>query len=199
MTSKFVTKRKLPNKAVKIIYILKKNNYYVKVCNNKPTLISNVTQATKYLTSAQAENFIKNNIKGSDKVNYIVSKLETQSNETKDNSVLDDLKSMTKQFATKYSSKKAELSSIIQKCDKIILDIRHFARDNSTRLNACQAAKTFYKQQQIERERLEAKTELSRILEVERQINKAISVADKFEFGDYKPREIKDMSRYIGL
>ncbi len=79
------------------------------------------------------------------------------------------------------------------------LDIRHLAREEETRLNACQAAKVFYKLQQIERARLKAKEEISRLTEFANALEKAMNGADEYAYPPYKLRCVENMYEYIGI
>ena len=201
-------------------YVLKRDNCYIRVKNSKPTMTGELKRATKYNTIAQAEGFINNNIKPEERNTYQVVKTTTEKLPpissiiskpkavtktvqptvaiTKTD-VMDDLQAVKRQIMSRYETKKSELVTTIERCDAIILDIRHFSRDNKTRLNACQAAKAFYKQQEIERKREQAKMELNRIYAVEKFVDNAISVADDFYYDDYRPREVEDMTEFLGL
>ena len=85
----------------------------------------------------------------------------------------------------------------MQYCDGVILDLRHYIRDNNTRLNACQAAKILFKLQKIERNRADIKREIQRIDLINNSVENAIAEADKFKYEEYKPRCIKDMDEFL--
>ena len=85
----------------------------------------------------------------------------------------------------------------LQYYDDVILDIRHYIRDENTRLNACQAANVLYRLQRIERKRAEVKCELQRINQVFDVIDTAISKADDFSYVSYKPRVIENMDEFM--
>ena len=85
----------------------------------------------------------------------------------------------------------------LQYYDDVILDIRHYIRDENTRLNACQAANVLYRLQRIERKRTEVKCELQRIQKVFDVINTAISQANDFSYVPYKPRVIENMEEFM--
>ena len=201
-------------------YVVKRDNQYIKVKNNRPITVTELSKATKYNTEAQAEGFINNHIRPDDRDLYTVTKYSAEklppissliskpkavtksvqpvTTVTKTDIVC-DLQDIKFQIVNRFSHHKSELQKEIERCDNIILDIRHFSRDSNTRLNACQAAKTFYKQQEVERQRAIAKKELTRIYEVEEFINNAINKAKSFDFDDYKPREIINMVEFLEL
>lgn len=191
-------------------YVLKRDNYYIKVINNKPTLTSNLGQATQYKKYDTAKNFLHSCITPKQQVGItIVSAPRADipfyktepikvSNITKSDT-MGDLLSIKDDISTRYDEKKTELLKITERCDAIISDIRHFARNENTRLNACQAAKAFYKLQNIERQRETAKKELNRIITIEKFINDTITKADDFDYKDYKPIEVEDMTEFLGL
>lgn len=200
-------------------YILKSGNQYIKVKHSKPTIVAELKNATKYGSYDQADNFIRNHIRPDERNRYEIVKyapekppslsslitkpkpvVKSQPTEiVVKTDIVSDLKDVQLQVTTKFHQRKTALHKEIERCDNIILDIRHFARDGTTRLNACQAAKAFYKQQEIERQRLQAKMELNRINAVEEFINNAIETADTFDYSDYKPREIKDIITFLGI
>lgn len=85
----------------------------------------------------------------------------------------------------------------LQKYDGIILDIRHWLRDENTKLNACQGYQVMKKLQDIERKRVECKKELQRVAILRGNIRKACNKAENFEYEEYKYRQIEDVSVFI--
>lgn len=187
-------------------YVLKKQKFYIEVdANNNPKMTSSLRSATKYKTLVQAENFLNNNIKSEERSRYQVVELTREQTSTKRASaeqnidVISELKAAESKVLDSLIKEKTRLQQTIEYYDNVVCDILHFMREESTRLNACQAAKTFYKQQEVTRQRALAKKELNRILAVERFMSNAIEVAENFDYDEYKPREVLDMSIFIGL
>ena len=201
-------------------FILKRDNQYIRIKKSRPVSVSDLKRATKYNTEFEAEKFIENNIRPEERSYYQVvkysaeklpslasviskpkpvAKTQPPTEITLKTDIVSDLKDVKLQVALRLNCRKAELLREMERCDNIILDIRHFARDGNTRLNACQAAKAFYRQQEIDRQRMRAKMELKRINAVEDMIDTAISTAETFDYVPYKPREVKDMVEFLGL
>lgn len=188
------------------MYVIKKEGYYVKILNNKPSLVTTVDRATKF-SAGEAEKYINNQIKKNVREQYIVEKIDNKPKEHKLNDipepefvktdVISSLKSVRKLVDEKLCNKQNEYKDKLQYYDDIILDIRHYIRDKNTRLNACQAANVLYRLQRIERKRAEVKRELKRIGYVYDSLNNALSVADEFDYSPYKPRVIKDIDEFM--
>lgn len=187
------------------LYVIKKDKYYVKVVNNVPTLVSTLDKATTFKTG-EADKYIKNQIKKNLRNQYIVETVEIKPKhkindipepEFVKTDVLSSLKEVRKSIISQLSDKQHEYLDKLQYYDDAILDIRHYIRDESTRLNACQAANVLYRLQRIERKRAEVKCELKRIYQVFDSIDNAISVANEFHYTPYKPRVIENMDEFM--
>lgn len=83
------------------------------------------------------------------------------------------------------------------KYDDMILDIRHYIRDETTKANACWGYKIFKALQDIERKRAECKKELQRIVMLKNKLEKALIDTKDFDYEPYKYREIQDINEYI--
>lgn len=188
------------------LYVIKKDKYYVKVVNNKPTLVSTLDRATTF-KAGEAEKYIKNQIKKNFRSQYIIETVEIKSKQHKVNDlpepefvktdVVSSLKEVRKSIINQLSDKQHEYFDKLQYYDDAILDIRHYIRDESTRLNACQAANVLYRLQRIERKRAEVKCELQRIGQIFDSIDGAINVANEFHYTPYKPRVIENMDEFL--
>ena len=182
---------------IKLYVIQKSNNQFVRVQNNVPTIVTDVRKATVFQMN-EAEKYINNQIKKSQRSLYTVQKISPLSPiDTYKTDTLYELNSIKETVQRKFSDRKNKYMEKLQYYDGIILDIRHYIRNEDTRLNACQAAKVLYKLQQIERSRADVKRELNRIELINRSVENAISDADKFEYNEYKPRSIKNMDEFI--
>ena len=188
--------------------VIQKDGCYVKVHKGTPMLTTTLGKATKFADDFEAEKYITNQIKKSQRELYNVihinskesSKISVSNTQISNNnksttiSLLEDIKSKVEQ---KLGSQKNNYCQQLKYYDDAILDIRHYIRDENTKLNACQAAKLLYKLQQTERKRAEVKCELQRIGQVLDSISHAIDSANDFEYAPYKPRVIDDMGEFL--
>lgn len=167
----------------------------MRIYNNIPTIVTDLRKATVFQKN-EAEKYINNQVKKSQRNLYTVKKI-SQISEIHKTDTIQELNSIKETVQRKFSDRKNKCTEKLQYYDGIILDIRHYIRNENTRLNACQAAKVLYKLQQIERNRANIKRELQRIELINRSVENAITEADKFEYEEYKPRSIKDMDEFI--
>ena len=79
----------------------------------------------------------------------------------------------------------------------MILDIRHWLRDENTKLNVCQGYQVVKRLQDIERERAACKKELQRVTMLRDAVKKACRESVSFEYNEYKNREIEDVRAFI--
>lgn len=85
----------------------------------------------------------------------------------------------------------------LQEYDGMILDIRHWLRNENTKLNVCQGYKAVKRLQDIERARSACKKELQRVLLLRKAVNKACQDSLSFEYDEYKNRQIEDVRAFI--
>ena len=194
------------------MYVIQKvgqDNLYVKVERGIPVIVTDINKATQF-SKNEAEKYINNQIRKSQRELYYVSESKSKSkttiskqnnydNNTIKNQVVSELKSIKSDIVRKFSKQKDKCIEKLQYYDGVILDIRHYIRDENTRLNACQAAKILYKLQQIERSRADVKREIARINLIQDTIDSTINNADNFEYAPYKPRVIEDMDNFLKL
>lgn len=88
---------------------------------------------------------------------------------------------------------KAELKQY----DDIILDIRHYIRDENTTVNACMGFKIFKRLQSVERQRVICKKELQRLLKLQAGIQASITESENFEYEPYRNRIVTNMLEFI--
>ena len=88
-------------------------------------------------------------------------------------------------------------SQELQKYDGMILDIRHWLRNENTKLNVCQGYQVVKKIQDIERARETCKKELQRVTALRNAVRKACQESVSFDYEDYKNREIDDVREFI--
>ena len=84
----------------------------------------------------------------------------------------------------------------LKKYDGMILDIRHYLRDEHTKLNACQGYKVASVLQELERGRADCKKELQRFVMLKSSIIKACSDSKAFEYDEYKKIMDQHTSEY---
>lgn len=195
---------------MRILYVIQKvgqDNLYVKVERGIPVVVTDINKATQFCKN-EAEKYINNQIRKSQRELYYVSenkskttisKQNTSDNNAIKNQVVSELKNIKSDIVRKFSRQKDKCTDKLQYYDGVILDIRHYIRDENTRLNACQAAKVLYKLQQVERSRAEVKREIARINLIQDTIDSTINNADNFEYSPYKPRVIEDMDKFLKL
>jgi hypothetical protein len=188
------------------LLVIKKGDYYVKVTNSIPTLVTDVSKATSF-KPGEAEKYIRNHVRKNQHDLYrIVSETPTNPiivtnpkehiNSPK-TTVINCLQEIKDSVSRKLSANQSEYYKELQYYDDAILDIRHYIRDKNTRLNVCSAAKVLYKLQTLERKRAEVKCEIQRIKQVFDVVDNAISGADDFEYLPYKPRVIQNMDEFM--
>lgn len=83
------------------------------------------------------------------------------------------------------------------KYEDIILDLRHYIRDENTKANACWGYKIFKALQDVERKRAECKKELQRVVMLKNKLEKALTDTKDFDYEPYKYRVIEDIDKYI--
>ena len=88
-------------------------------------------------------------------------------------------------------------SQELQKYDSMILDIRHWLRNENTKLNVCQGYQVVKKFQDIERARETCKKELQRVTALRNAVRKACQESVSFDYEDYKNRQIDDVRAFI--
>ena len=198
------------SKVVRILYVIQKvgqDNLYVKVERGIPVIVTDINKATQF-SKNEAEKYISNQIRKSQRELYYVSESKSKTtisiqnnsdNNAIKNQVVTELKSIKSDIVGKFSKQKDKCIEKLQYYDGVILDIRHYIRDENTRLNACQAAKVLYKLQQIERSRADIKREIARINLIQDTIDSSINNADNFEYAPYKPRVIENMDEFLKL
>ena len=174
-----------------------KPNHYIRVVNNVPSVVTDIRKATVFQMN-EAEKYINNQVKKSQRSLYTVQKISLLSPiDTYKTDTLYELNSIKETVQRKFSDRRNKYVEKLQYYDGVILDLRHYIRDNNTRLNACQAAKILFKLQKIERNRADIKREIQRIDLINNSVENAIAEADKFDYEEYKPRCIKDMDEFL--
>lgn len=85
----------------------------------------------------------------------------------------------------------------LKQFDDMILDIRHYIRDENLNANACMGYKIFKRLQDVERKRVVCKKELQRLLKLQTGFQKLLTDSDNFEYEPYRNRIVKNMLEFI--
>lgn len=181
---------------------------FVKRTATKTTTTSSEHLADTFKTIEDANKFIdtyipkkrrryymiqESNIKDSEKV---INKLKPHTTKVLDkpSNVYDKLKEL---METVIDDELIKLEKQIATYDDMILDIRHYIRDENTKFNTVYGYKVLKLLQDIERKRLSCKYEIARIEQLKLKLSKDLISFEKFEFEPYKPRVITNIDDYI--
>lgn len=196
------------------MYLIKDRlSRYLKISiDNKITYTPNECLATPFPSEREAADFIRKTFNKKTRKNYKVAKcannfvsdlkFHQSSNEQMIDEVIDDryvksIQSFGEIIDTYLTPEIEKYTQQLQKYDGMILDIRHWLRDQNTKLNACQGYQAMKKLQDIERERATCKKELQRVAILRGNIRKACNKAENFEYEEYKYRQIEDVRAFL--
>ena len=196
------------------MYLIKdKIGRFLKVnIDNKIKFVNNETLADVFPSEREAVDFIRKTFNKKTRKNYKVAKcandfvsdlkIHQSSNEQMIDEMIDDgyvksIQSFGEIIDTYLNPNIEKYTQQLQKYDGMILDIRHWLRDQNTKLNACQGYQAMKKLQDIERKRVECKKELQRVAILRGNIRKACNKAENFEYEEYKYRQIEDVGVFI--
>lgn len=182
------------------MYVIKSNSGFAKIEHGKLSITTDIAKATRY-SYDKANTYLKNQVKLKDRNKYsIIEYAEKDVSPVKPNTkkeVLDEINHVNVHTLNALIPLKNILNEKIKYYDNVILDIRHYIRDDNTKLNAADGYKVFRKLQLIERERASVKKELQRCSEYITDTINARKKAQEFEYEPYIPREITDMSHFL--
>ena len=191
-------------------HIQDKNNRYLKITlDNKITFTTNESLANVFPSEREATDFIRKTFKKKTRRNYravncdvgFVSDLskayQLVEKEKSADRYAKSIEGFERVIGTYLDPEIERYTQELQKFDGMILDIRHWLRDQNTKLNACQGYQAMKKLQDIERERAVCKKELQRVAILRGNIRKACNKAENFEYEEYKYRQIEDVGVFI--
>ena len=191
-------------------HIQDKNNRYLKITlDNKITFTTNESLANVFPSEREATDFIRKTFKKKTRRNYravncdvgFVSDLskayQLVEKEKSADRYAKSIEGFERVIGTYLDPEIERYTQELQKFDGMILDIRHWLRDQNTKLNACQGYQTMKKLQDIERERAVCKKELQRVAILRGNIRKACNKAENFEYEEYKYRQIENMKEFL--
>ena len=184
------------------------NRYIKKTTNNQITYTYSESLADVFPSEREANDFIRKMFSKKARKKYRAVKSENDSelelvplkpDVAKESTV--NLKSSIDSFnETIHTHLDPEIESYskkLQEYDGMILDIRHWLRDENTKLNVCQGYQVVKKLQDIERARAACKKELQRVSALRNNVRKACQESVSFEYEDYKNRQIDDVRTFI--
>ena len=170
-------------------HIQDKNNQYLKITlDNKITFTTNESLADVFPSEREATDFIRKTFKKKTRRNYravncdvgFVSDLskayQLVEKEKSADRYAKSIEDFERVIGTYLDPEIEKYTQELQKFDGMILDIRHWLRDQNTKLNACQGYQAMKKLQDIERKRVECKKELQRVAILRGNIRKAYFV-----------------------
>lgn len=192
------------------MYFIKDNSdRYLKInIDNKIKFVNNETLADVFPSEREAIDFIRKVFKKKTRKNYRVVKCDNdfvsdlKFHQSSNEQMIDDryvksIQSFGEIIDTYLTPEIEKYTQQLQKYDGMILDIRHWLRDQNTKLNACQGYQAMKKLQDIERERVACKKELQRVAILRGNIRKACNKAENFEYEEYKYRQIENMKDFL--
>ena len=184
------------------------NRYIKKTTNNQITYTYSESLADVFPSEREANDFIRKMFSKKARKKYRAVKSENdfelelvplKPDVAKESTV--NLKSSIDSFnETIHTHLDPEIESYskkLQEYDGMILDIRHWLRNENTKLNVCQGYQVVKKLQDIERAREACKKELQRVSALRNTVRKACQESVSFEYEDYKNRQIDDVRTFI--
>ena len=184
------------------------NRFIKKTTNNQITYTYSESLADVFPSEREANDFIRKMFSKKARKKYRAVKSENDSelelvplkpDVAKESTV--NLKSSIDSFnETIHTHLDPEIESYskkLQEYDGMILDIRHWRRNENTKLNVCQGYQVVKKLQDIERAREACKKELQRVSALRNTVRKACQESVSFEYEDYKNRQIDDVRTFI--
>ena len=184
------------------------NRFIKKTTNNQITYTYSESIADVFPSEREANDFIRKMFSRKARKKYRAVKSENDSelelvplkpDVAKESTV--NLKSSIDSFnETIHTHLDPEIESYskkLQEYDGMILDIRHWLRDENTKLNVCQGYQVVKKIQDIERARETCKKELQRVTALRNAVRKACQESVSFDYEDYKNRQIDDVRAFI--
>jgi len=186
-----------------------KNNRYLKISiDNKISFTNNESLADVFPSEREATDFIRKAFKKKTRKNYKAVRCDNdfvsdlQSYQSSENEKIADryiksIEGFEKVISTYLDPEIERYTQELQKFDGVILDIRHWLRDENTKLNASQGYQVMKKLQDIERERVVCKKQLQRVAILRGCVRKACTKSETFEYDDYKNRQIEDVKVFL--
>ena len=192
------------------MYLIKdKNNRFIKkTIDNQITFTNSESLADAFPSEREANDVIRKIFTKKNRKNYKAvwrdinpvpeSTIGKQQNdESSDDTYMLSIKGFDEVISTHLTPEIEKHLQKLQEYDGMILDIRHWLRDENTKLNVCQGYKAVKRLQDIERARAACKKELQRVLLLRKAVNRACQDSVNFEYDEYKKRQIQDVRAFI--
>ena len=184
------------------------NRFIKKTIDNKITYTYSESLADVFPSEREANDFIRKMFSKKARKKYRAVKsendtaaelipLKPSSAEESTANLKSSIDSFDETIHTQLDPEIEKYSQELQKYDGMILDIRHWLRNENTKLNVCQRYKIVKKIQDIERARETCKKELQRVTALRNAVRKACQESVSFDYEDYKNRQIDDVRAFI--
>ena len=183
-----------------------KSNRFLKTsANNSVAFTTNETLADVFNSEREATDYIRKHFKKKERKNYKpkkyynsnVSDLSPLEKESRKDGFNNCVTALNSALDTYLAPEIEYYAAELKKYDGMILDIRHYLRNEKTKLNACQACKVSLKLQQIERDRAVCRKELQRLAILRSTVTKSIVKSIDFDYDEYKNREIENVAEFL--
>lgn len=193
--------------------ITNKNGKYLKETLDSISFVSNVILAEKFNSQREASDYIIKHFPKKKRRYYRISfvsdiddNFTTSTSNTPENPAepqpqaaecLSFTETIQQAINTYLSPDIDKYKAELKQYDDMILDIRHYIRDENTNVNACIGFKIFKRLQSVERKRVICKKELQRLLKLQAGIQTSITESENFEYEPYRNRIVTNMLEFI--
>lgn len=198
--------------------IMNNRGQYLKTTLDKISFVNNKTMADSFNSKRESTDYIVKHFPKRKRKQYhvafvsdlveplsnkesIISQTDLNNNISVDNTIstpkIDYIKKLQDIVDTYLVPEMEKYKSEVKKYDDMILDIRHYIRDDSTKANASWGYKIFKTLQIVERQRADCKKEFQRINTLKYNIQKSLTDFNNFEYEPYNNREIKNVVEFI--
>ena len=194
-------------------FITNKNGKYLKETLDSISFVSNVILAEKFNSQREASDYIIKHFPKKKRRYYRISfvsdiddNFTTSTSNTPENPAepqpqaaecLSFTETIQQAINTYLSPDIDKYKAELKQYDDMILDIRHYIRDENMNANACMGYKIFKRLQIVERKRVVCKKELQRLLKLQTGIQNSIIESENFEYEPYRNRIVTNMLEFI--
>lgn len=186
------------------MYVIReKSGKYLKSTSNKVTLTTNEVLADNFSTFQEAFDFINNRI--AKRRRNLFTPVEIRVDSKKVSKLIPEYPLGDSNIYNKIDESikiliKEEIERLEKKVgyyDDAILDIRHYIRNDNTKVNACYGYKIFQLLQLVERKRISCKEEIIKLNKFQHKFDNLLGSVSTFSLEPYKPRVLNDIENYI--
>lgn len=186
------------------MYVIReRSGKYLKSTSNKITLTTNETLANNFSTFQDAFDFINNRIAKRRRNLFTPVEIRVESKKVSklipeyplgDSNIYNKIE---ESIEILIKEEIARLEKKVDYYDDVILDIRHYIRNDNTKVNACYGYKIFQLLQLVERKRISCKEEIIRLNKFQYKFDNLLGSVSTFSLEPYKPRVLNDIENYI--